>query len=129
MIRVLLTVGGDRLPYAHDSSSPAASLLDDKLIINSVISTPGSRFISADINPQPKDGCPLITDNLTSQGILTKLIKPRKSKTWDMPYHWLEDQFANKEINLIWKKGEVNGADYSFTKHFPGSYHATKVLT
>ena len=73
-------------------------------------------------HPQPKDGCPLITDNLTSQGILTKLIKPRKSKTWDMRYHWLEDRIANKEINLIWKRGEVNGADY-FTKHFPGSYH------
>ena len=47
--RVRLTVGGDRLPYEHDSSSPAASLLDAKILINSVISTPGSRFISADI--------------------------------------------------------------------------------
>jgi len=34
-------------------------------------------------HPQPKDGSPLITDNSTSHGIATRLIKPRRSKTWD----------------------------------------------
>jgi hypothetical protein len=33
-------------------------------------------------HPQPEKGSPIVTDNLTSQGILIKLIKPRKSKTW-----------------------------------------------
>ena len=45
----LLTVGGDKLPYANDAGSPAASLLEAKLLFNSVISTPGAKFISADI--------------------------------------------------------------------------------
>ena len=73
-------------------------------------------------HPQPALGSPIITDNLTSRGILTKLIKPRKSKTWDMRYNWLEDRISNKEIQLLWKPGKTNGADY-FTKHFAASYH------
>ena len=36
--RTRLTVGGDRLDYWGDSASPAASLLDTKLLLNSVIS-------------------------------------------------------------------------------------------
>jgi hypothetical protein len=36
--RVRLTVGGDKLPYDDDAGSPAASLLESKLIINSTIS-------------------------------------------------------------------------------------------
>jgi hypothetical protein len=46
---VRLTVGGDRLPYPEDSGSPAATLLEAKILFNSVISTPGSCFTVADI--------------------------------------------------------------------------------
>ena len=73
-------------------------------------------------HPQPALGSPIITDNLTSRGFLTKLIKPRKSKTWDMCYNWLEDRISNKDIQLLWKPGKSNVADY-FTKHFAASYH------
>jgi hypothetical protein len=53
--RVRLTVGGDKLLYDVDAGSPAASLLETKLIINSTISDahkgarsclPTSRIIS-----------------------------------------------------------------------------------
>ena len=47
--RVRLTVGGDKLPYYSDVGSPAASLLESKLLFNSVVSTPGAKFLSADI--------------------------------------------------------------------------------
>jgi hypothetical protein len=73
-------------------------------------------------HPQPKLGSPIITNNITSQGILTHFIKSRKSKTWDMRYHWLEDRIEKKEIQLIWKRGKYNWADY-FTKHHPPAYH------
>ena len=36
--RVRLTVGGDRLDYPQDASSTDASLLDTKLLLNTVIS-------------------------------------------------------------------------------------------
>ena len=49
--RVRLTVGGDRLPYLDDATSPAASLLEAKLIINSTISqsSRNARFMTLDI--------------------------------------------------------------------------------
>ena len=49
--RVRLTVGGDKLAYHDDAGSPAASLLETKLLINSTISdaAKGARFLSADL--------------------------------------------------------------------------------
>ena len=49
--RVRLTVGGDKLDCHYDAGSPAASLLEKKLISNSTISDArkGARFLSADL--------------------------------------------------------------------------------
>jgi hypothetical protein len=49
--RVRLVVGGDKLTYEFDSGSPAASLLETKLLINSVISDAknGAKFMSLDL--------------------------------------------------------------------------------
>ena len=49
--QVRLTIGGDVLVYAEDASSPAASLLEAKLLLNSVISDShlGAQFMSLDI--------------------------------------------------------------------------------
>ena len=49
--RVRLTVEGDRLPYDDDPGSPRASLLETKLLLNSVISDSksGTRFCTADL--------------------------------------------------------------------------------
>ena len=49
--RVRLTLGGDVLEYLGDASSPAASLIESKLLFNSVISDShrGARFMSLDI--------------------------------------------------------------------------------
>lgn len=46
-----LTVGGDRLDYFGDSSSPAASLIKTKLLINSTISDAknGACFLTIDL--------------------------------------------------------------------------------
>ena len=51
MHRVWLTVGGDKLNYNNDASSPAANLLDTKLILNNNISDcqQGARFASINI--------------------------------------------------------------------------------
>ena len=58
-IRVRLTVGGDKLEYSNDASSPAASMIDAELLIYSTIS---DRFMTVDIKdfflqsrlPQPE---------------------------------------------------------------------------
>ena len=73
-------------------------------------------------HPQPPNGTPMVTDNSTSKDLLTNLIKPKKSKTWDMRYHWLEDRIKCKQLHLIWKPGKCNRADY-YTKRHPPAYH------
>ena len=49
--RVRLVVGGDKLPYEDDAGSPAALLLETKLLVNSVISDAkrGAKFMSLDL--------------------------------------------------------------------------------
>ena len=71
-------------------------------------------------HPQPPT--PIKTDNKTSHDLVTSLIKLKKSKTWDMRFHWLEDRIQQKQIFLHWKPGAQNWADY-FTKHWPPAYH------
>jgi hypothetical protein len=48
--RVRITVGGDRLDYPGETSTDTASLDTTKLLINSVLSTPGTRMGAIDIS-------------------------------------------------------------------------------
>ena len=47
--RVRLTVGGDCVNYPGDCGTPTADMLTEKILINSVISTKGAKFMSIDI--------------------------------------------------------------------------------
>ncbi len=47
--RTRLVAGGDRVHYPFGVGTPTANLLTVKLLINSVISTPGARFFMMDI--------------------------------------------------------------------------------
>jgi hypothetical protein len=48
--RVRITIGGNRINYPGDVSTPSADLLTVKLLINSVISTKGAKFFTLDIS-------------------------------------------------------------------------------
>jgi hypothetical protein len=47
--RTRLVVGGDRVHYPFDAGMLTADLLTVKLLINSIISTPGARFLTMNI--------------------------------------------------------------------------------
>ena len=47
--RVRFTVGGDRIDYKGNVSTPAAELPSVKIIANSIISTPKARGLCADL--------------------------------------------------------------------------------
>ena len=46
--RVRITVGGNKINYSDDCGTPTADLLTVKLLLNSVISTPGAKFMTID---------------------------------------------------------------------------------
>jgi hypothetical protein len=48
--RTRLTVGGDQIEYPGDKSTQTAGLTMAKILVNSVISTPGAKFLVIDIN-------------------------------------------------------------------------------
>ncbi len=49
-----LTIGGNRVNYPGDYGTPTINLLTVKLLLNSVVSTPGAKFMTINI----KDFCP-----------------------------------------------------------------------
>jgi hypothetical protein len=71
---------------------------------------------------QPLTGDPLETDNSTADGVLKAQARMKRSKAFDMRYHWLKDRIARKQFNLCWAPGKANRADY-FSKHHPPSHH------
>ena len=70
----------------------------------------------------PQLPTPLKTDNSTAYAFVNKSLRQKKSKSWDMKFHWLRDKELQRLIRVFWDKGVHNDADY-FTKHHPASYH------
>ena len=62
------------------------------------------------------------TDNTTTVGFVNKNIQLKKSKSWDMNFHWLRDKELQNQIKVSWEKGKNNHADY-FTKHHAITHH------
>eukprot|EP00804_Cyclotella_cryptica_P006129 CCRYP_010734-RA/>CCRYP_010734-RA protein AED:0.34 eAED:0.34 QI:0/0/0/1/0/0/2/0/327 len=48
--RTRFTVGGDRINYPEEVATPTAEMITAKILFNSIISTPGARFMTLDIS-------------------------------------------------------------------------------
>ena len=70
---------------------------------------------------QPENGHHLNLYIKTGLGIVRSFMKPKRSKYWDMKYHWLEDCTNMGYLNPYWERGIHNWEDY-FTKHHPPDY-------
>jgi hypothetical protein len=71
-------------------------------------------------HPQPPT--PLKTDNSTATSFVHSSMKQKRSKSWDMRYHWLRERQLKEQLRIYWDKGINNDADY-FTKHHPPKHH------
>ena len=67
---------------------------------------------------------PIKTDNSTASGFIHDNIQQKRSKSWDMRYHWLRDRSTQKEFNIYWAPGKNNDGDY-YTKNHPTTHHRT----
>ena len=70
----------------------------------------------------PQAATPIKTDNATAASFVKDMLKQKRSKAWDMIYHWLSEQQNKKNFEIYWDKGVRNLADYH-TNHHPPSYH------
>ena len=74
-------------------------------------------------HPQPKT--PVVTDNSSAQGLISKTTIPKRAKARDMRFNWLKCREAQEMFDLIWKKGKDNKADYH-TKNHLAIHHQDK---
>ena len=64
----------------------------------------------------------LKTENSTIEESVNSGMKPKRSKTWDMKWHWLRNKELLEPLIVYCYKGTNHHADY-FTKHHPPIYH------
>ena len=69
---------------------------------------------------QPKN--PLNTDNFTSKVYSNHSIRKKRSKSWDIHFHWLWNRGAQEQLKVFWYK-VINNNSYYFTKHHPTNHH------
>ena len=74
-------------------------------------------------HPQPPT--PIKTDNASALGYIYNNIRQKRSKSFDMKFHWLRDREHQKQFRYYWDKGSNNNADY-FTKNHPPAVHREK---
>lgn len=75
-------------------------------------------------HPQPP--ADMVTDNAIASGIVNETMRQNKTRAMDMRYFWLIDQKKEGKINVRWRPGHLNMANY-FTKHFHAPYHKKSV--
>ena len=91
----------------------AAEAETSALFHNAKTAIPIRRILIQLGHPQPPT--PIKVDNSTAAGFVNKNITQKRSKSWDMRFHWLRDKETLKNIRVYWDAGSNNDADY-FTK-------------
>ena len=71
-------------------------------------------------HPQPPTK--IKTDNATASGFVHANITQKRSKSWDMRYHWLRDKSQQSQFAIYLDSAVKNLADY-FTKHHTAKHH------
>ena len=59
---------------------------------------------------------PIKTNNSIVERFVNNNMHQKRSKSWDMHYHWLRDRQAKQQLRIYWNRGVNNHADY-FTKY------------
>ena len=65
---------------------------------------------------------PIKIDNSIALGFVHNNIYQKRSKAWDMRYHWLREKQVKNLFRIFWEKGSNNHTDY-FTKYHPPKHH------
>lgn len=70
----------------------------------------------------PQPSTIILCDNNCAVGIALDTIKPKRTKSIDMRYHWIRDRIRQGQYIVTWRKGSNNLADF-FTKPLPVHLH------
>ena len=70
----------------------------------------------------PQQATTILCDNKCAEGIALDTIKPKRTKSIDMRFHWIRDRIQQKQFIVTWRKGADNLADF-FTNPLPVNIH------
>ena len=70
----------------------------------------------------PQGQTVILCDNKCAEGVALDIIKPKRTKSIDMRYHWIRDRIQQQQFIVAWRKGANNLADF-FTKPLPLHAH------
>ena len=65
------------------------------------------------------------TDNSAAQGLIKNTMIPKAAKSYDMRFNYLKCRQAQRQFNIIWRRGKNNRADYH-TKRHPTKHYVNK---
>ena len=100
--------------------SSAAEAEIGALFINSRQAIPARNLLLEMGHPQPPT--PIMTDNTTALGFVSKNLQPKQTKSTDMRHWWMRDRSDQKQFRYYWGPGKQILADY-YTKHFCAAHH------
>ena len=78
------------------------------------------QILSALGYPQP--ATVILCDNKCAHGIATDAVKPKRTKSVDIKFHWIRNRIRQGQLKAMWRKGVDNLADF-FTKALPVHQH------
>ena len=67
---------------------------------------------------QPATG--LKTDNTTAENFANASLRQKRSKSWDVRYHWLRERATREQFRIYWDHGYNSEADFTTKFHPPG---------
>ena len=73
-------------------------------------------------HPQTGNSNPLKSNRKIGFDITRYLMNPKRYKSLDMQYQWLEDPTNMFNLNTYWERGIYHREDY-LNKHHPQAYH------
>jgi hypothetical protein len=65
----------------------------------------------------------IICDNNSAVGIAKNIVKPKRSRSFDLRFHWIRCRQKQQHIDVLWRPGADNLAVF-FTKIHPNNHYS-----
>ena len=65
----------------------------------------------------PQARTQVTTDNSAAAGLIKKTMIPKAAKSYDMRFNYLKCRQAQKQFDIVWRRGKDNRADYHSKRH------------
>ena len=69
-----------------------------------------------------QDQTPMQIENSMVEGVINKNIQPKRTKSMDMRFHWLQDKESQEQFNFFWRPVTINRGDKWTKQHATAQY-------